>query len=470
MGLRRYKASQDTTITNAFEANLQTRGTGSNMGASDILEIFSIANQANSASNERSRILIEWDLTDAVADRAAGTIPASGSTNWIIKLTNAEHPLTVPSGFTMLVQPVSQSWEEGFGLDMEEYSDLTRDAIGANWINAGSGTQWTAEGGDYLSSYIFSQSFDDGIEDLEVDVTDLVEAWIAGAVPNNGVGIFLSGSAESGSAQSFYTKRFFARTSEFFFRQPILEARFDSTRKDNRGNFVASSSLLSLAENTNTIYLYNNFRGQPRNIPAVGTGPVLVDFYSDPVTGTLIGGVTGGYVETGVYSASVVLDTTASVVYDRWFSGSEVFHTGVIEVDTQVADNSVLQSQGFLTTITNLKHVYSPEENVRFRLFTRQRNWSPTIYRKAREQVQGQIVDDVYFKISRVTDEVDEVEYGTGSLNHTRLSYDVSGSYFDFDMAMLEPGYAYGIKFMFNIDGKFEEQPNTFKFRVESEL
>ena len=42
MGIKRYYADQDNTITNAFEANLLTRGTGSNMGQADILEVFSI--------------------------------------------------------------------------------------------------------------------------------------------------------------------------------------------------------------------------------------------------------------------------------------------------------------------------------------------------------------------------------------------------------------------------------------------
>ena len=42
MALKRYTAISDTTITNAFERNLETRGTGSNMGLADSLEIFSI--------------------------------------------------------------------------------------------------------------------------------------------------------------------------------------------------------------------------------------------------------------------------------------------------------------------------------------------------------------------------------------------------------------------------------------------
>ena len=42
MAIRRYTAIADTTITNAYKANLTTRGTDANMGQSDILEVFSI--------------------------------------------------------------------------------------------------------------------------------------------------------------------------------------------------------------------------------------------------------------------------------------------------------------------------------------------------------------------------------------------------------------------------------------------
>ena len=56
MSIRRYNADADTTITNAYKANLKTRATGSNMGESDILEVFNIYAQASATSTEQSRI------------------------------------------------------------------------------------------------------------------------------------------------------------------------------------------------------------------------------------------------------------------------------------------------------------------------------------------------------------------------------------------------------------------------------
>ena len=53
------------------------------------------------------------------------------------------------------------------------------------------------------------------------------------------------------------------------------------------------------------------------------------------------------------------------------------------------------------------------------------------------------------------------------STNHTYLSYDVSGSYFDLDMSLLEPGYMYGIKFIYHLSNNWREQEEVHKFRVE---
>ena len=121
MGIKRYIANADNTITNAFEADLTTRGTGSNMGASDILEVFSIYGQTSGAvgySTEESKVLINFPISTIISDRASKYIPASGSVNFVVKLYNAIHSSTTPTEFTMTVAPISASWTEGFGLDM----------------------------------------------------------------------------------------------------------------------------------------------------------------------------------------------------------------------------------------------------------------------------------------------------------------------------------------------------------------
>ena len=132
MAVRRFKATKDNTITNAFKENLTTRGTGSNMGEADVLEVFSIYGQATTSSGELSRVIIEFDIDTLSASRDDGNIPESGSVNFYLRMFNAEHSSTTPTNFTLTVAAISQSWTEGIGLDMDDYSD----AGVSNWISA----------------------------------------------------------------------------------------------------------------------------------------------------------------------------------------------------------------------------------------------------------------------------------------------------------------------------------------------
>ena len=129
MSILRYTASLDNTITNAFEENLTTRGTGSNMGASDILEVFSIYGQGSNTSVELARLLIQFPLEKAITDRASNILADSGSVVWKLKLCNAPHYSTTPTSYDLKISAVSASWQEGTGLDMEEYSDITKDNV-----------------------------------------------------------------------------------------------------------------------------------------------------------------------------------------------------------------------------------------------------------------------------------------------------------------------------------------------------
>lgn len=474
MAVKRYFANKDNTITDAFEANLVTRGTGSNMGASDILEVFSIYGQANSSSIEKTRFLIEFPMAGIQSDRTAGTLPASGNVEFYLNLYNAKHPFTLPSDYTLNVLAVSASWQEGVGLDMENYTDLTYDQLGSNWIKRSGSTSWDTQGGDYHAAPVFSASFPVGNENLEIEVTSLVEEWLTGSAgggkDNYGFAIKLPDSLET-SELSYYTKRFFGRGSGDWFRKPVLEARWNSSLKDDRGNFYTSSSLAPAANNLNTIYLYNFIRGRLTDIPSVGTGEIYVDLYSTlgstALTQCSNTPVTGGWVSTGIYSASVCVETTASTLYDVWYSGSTQYHTGSITTDSQAASNYSTTNR-YVFSITNAQDLYYPQQSARFRFFAREKGWCPNIYTVAQSTVPNLTFESASYQITRVVDDYIVVDYGTGSMNSTMLSYDVSGNYFDLDMSMLEPGYMYAIHLSIYDDAikSYVEQPVEFKFKV----
>ena len=520
MSIFRYTASADTTITNAFKADLTLRGTGSNMGYADSVEIFSIAGQLSSStagsSQELSRTLIKFPVANITANRTAGIIPASGNVSFFLRMHNAQTPWTLPQDFTLNVLPVTTQWQEGSGLDMDNYNDLGK----ANWMSASTSTGWTSVGGDYNTAppgNMYTVTFPLGWEDIELDISGLVEQWIAGSgaggIDNFGVGIHLtssqeayfsgSGDADSGSlinnltgaAQSYYTKKFFARSTEFFFKRPTIEARWDSTVQDQRGQFYFSSSTAPATDNLNTIYLYNYVRGRLVNLPGIATtgnaSNLTCSFYSSSATGAptgsairlpLGGGVTTAlstnatcsYVSTGIYSCSVSL--TAGVtpfegISDVWRRSDNVeFLTGSLYPSYMPVYGSA-PTFNYTTNVRNLRSSYSIKETARFRTFVRNKYWNPTIYVKATANNPTEIINSASYSIYRVVDDMTVVAFGTGSNdnNCTYLSYDVSGNYFDLDISLLERGYMYGVKLAYYNDsiGSWIEQPETFKFRVE---
>lgn len=492
--IKRYFATKDNTITNAFEENLKTRATGSNMGAADTLEVFSIYGQASSGSSEASRILLQFNTSQILSDRQANNIPASGSVSFYLNLADAVHSQTTPRDFVVDIYAVSSSWDEGYGIDMDNYQDLTRDNKGSNWMRKSGSHSWTSVGGDYHATPLYQQTFTSGFENLKLDVTNIVEDWLNSRKTNYGFGIQMNSSYESyfssssginsgsvihntaGSTRSFYRKKFFARESEFFFKRPFLEARYDSTIRDNRGNFYLSSSLATGQDNLNTLYMYNYVRGRLRNIPSVGTGLLHVSIHTSSTGGSntrvkLHTGefrVTGGYVSTGIYSASVAVTGTHSALYDVWSSGSYVYHTGSISTNTLSA-KTLTKTNPYVLSMPDLKEEYHRGQKPKLRLYAREKNWSPNIYTLAsRSSVNSLLFNSASYQVRRSIDDYVVIDYGTGSLKQTGLSYDISGNYFYLDTNTFEAGYKYDIYYsIFDEDSNtYIEQPYKFRFRV----
>ena len=191
-----------------------------------------------------------------------------------------------------------------------------------------------------------------------------------------------------------------------------MEARWDSADKDDRANFFYSSSLADADENKNTLFLYNYVRGQLKNLPHIsasageagGTGSVYVHLYSGsannakPDTNSLIQisvsdqmssstAATGGWISTGVYTASVCLtaaSTPLEKLFDVWSTGrvnDTQWHTGSIYPELLEA-SSYNPTPTHVTKVTNMKAAYFTHETARFRLFVREKGWNPSIYSK----------------------------------------------------------------------------------------
>ena len=369
-------------------------------------------------------------------------------------------------------------------------------------------TPWNSVsgGGDFLSGttadYRYEQLFENGLENLQIDITPLVERWIRGSsgggISNYGMGIKLTSSQEAlnysenvkassdkptqnipdGATISYYTKRFFARGSQYFFKRPTIQAKWDSAIRDHRGQFHISSSLAS-TENINDIYFYNYVRGRLKTIPS--SDSLTVSIYSssagEPTSTRLrikdssnnyADSVTATQVETGVYKARLQVVEDLSVLHDVWSLGSAQIHTGTINT---VPLGTALHAREptYYINITNLQNNYAQDQTARFNVYVREKNWNPTIYTKAVASAPTITIPSASYRVVRVFDNLEVVAHDTGSgLLATGLSYDVSGNYFDFDMKLLQPDYEYGFKVAFYDEelSSWQEQNELFKFRV----
>ena len=263
---------------------------------------------------------------------------------------------------------------------------------------------------------------------------------------------------------------------------------------DDRGNFHYSSSLVSAADNLNTLYLYNFVNGKLTNIPSsnLTSEKLYVKIYAssgslptgDPLTliatdnsnidagsaMVVTGGVPPG--ETGIYTASFAMAEQAgaredATLHDLWYAEGNEFHTGTIYPKVRKASNVSYYNETY-ASIKNLKDMYYNTETARIRVYTRKKGWNPTVYTKAVSEPELQIMPSASFSIYRIVDNLEIFPHDTGSDLSTLMSYDVSGSYFDLDMSMLEPNYSYGIKLAFWDDNtqSYIENRNIYKFRV----
>ena len=454
--IRRYNATKDNTITNAFRESFATSGSDANMGASDILEVFSIYGQVldenDAYSLEEARILIEFDITEITADITAGTL--DDGAQFYLRLFNAEHGRTLPMNFELEVIPVEQAWEEGTGLDMESYMDLTY-GKGSSWNESGAGADWTANlGGGVLSETPVTAEFDEGYEDLLVNITAFVNAWLDGSVTNYGLIVKLPATATA-ETRSYYTKMFYARGTSNFFKKPVIEARWDSQTTDHR-----KSSLSGVANN---IYLYNEVRGQLTNLTP---GPITVSLYETLGGAAIVTGVTPTEVSTGVYKAIVTPTTSASTLYDVWSNNTVEVVTGSITVLSQDPSGIPSVSDLVVSTLNN-QDVHSAGQTSRFYFYIREKDWSPNIHTVAASRPDSKVYDNLKFKISKVV--TDEVIFDYNMTDgSTALSYDSNGNFFDLDISLLEPNYVYEIKLaLFNVMTKsYQELPFKHRFRV----
>jgi len=444
--------TKDTWITNIGQTVTPYPTTGSNFGASEILNVFKTGVSGTISlpgTSGSGRILMQFDHTQ---------LPSGSGQSYFLKLFDARHAETLPTSYDLTVHQVIRNWDEGGGLDEDTFQDLGF----ANWVQPQSGQYWSTPGGDFIAFADDTFHLDDGHENITFNLTTQVQYWLTGGV-NQGVMVKVAAAYES-NTQDYYVKKFHGRETNFLDRRPYIEARWDDSIRDDRANFVFDYS--------GTLFLYNEVRGQLINIPGITSGPNCLTVAVQDLSGTVLVASASWTGLPGIYSCSFLLPTgsySGSLFSDIWYLGSKAYMTGNFSPTDQFSQPSI-SSGRYEVEMPNLKNEYTTDEMPELRVLVRPFDYNPPVFNTGSVTPVGTIINRGYYRIDNDRTKEQVVPFGTGSytggIDWTRLSYDGNGNYFDFQMGALAPGQVYRVVFLFDQDGRKQVVDKGFKFRI----
>lgn len=430
--LLRLYASKDTTLTNFSPAGVPL--SSSNLGGSSILEMFKLSGSRGSA-----HALVQFDIAVASDMLGQGLIPWSSARCELV-LFDARHDDTLPSSFDVEVVPVSQSWDEGTGMDHDDLSDLGF----ANWERRKGSSYWATFGGSETGTPV-TFHLDTGHEDVVVDVKDAFESWYSGSVENNGLLVRVSSSLALDD-NDYYVKKFHGRTTPYLDKRPYIQISWDDSVRDDRARFYYDT--------TSSLYLRYDVDGVPSDIPSAAGGIAVRVF---DASGTLLV-VTGSHVSTGLYSASFAIPSASysgTTLNDVWFPISSpvswLASGTFVPADRRPSTNDVWTG-GTRVVLPDLPPTNDVSDVVRSRVFLLPRSYAPARVQSASLPPSGRIVPRSYYSVTNKTTNAVVVPFDTGS-HTTRMSYDGEGHYFTMRMDTFAPGEAYVVRFLLEENG-----------------
>jgi hypothetical protein len=463
MAICRFYPSADTYITNRIlDNNPSNRATSASLGAGVTLQCFKITSSFPTSPSELARSLVNIDfrqLSGMVFNDQ--TIP-TGSVRYVLRAFNYPIGEPTPSSFDLSVCAVSSPWDEGVGQDDRTWMDGGY----ANWYAGTSTSNWISAGGDYLLSGSGTQHFDAGDEDLEVDVTSIVQSWLTGSIMPYGLMVKLADTCEN-NQNDYYRKVFYSHETHTVEKVPYLEARWNDRITDNRANFAYN--------NPNALYLYNCVRGYLKDIVEpvtvrlqdnlVGESASFQQIYSASRAGP-----------TGIYASAIGISASnpnsfSSSWVDIWEDG-----TGMCLMTGTLFPKILTGTQGdpyedFIVNVVDLKPVYRTDETARITVNVRRNyhNDHLVVHTASIDSPPREYMEDMYWSV--VNNESGEtlVPFGIGPLYpYTKLSYNESGNYFQIAMSSFVPGFTY--RFIFLIKwNRYEKDviDNKFIFKVQ---
>ena len=479
------KSDKDTYITDRVINGERTYN--SNVGIAGTIDLFKLYGASFSGSSpnmELSRALLHFDLAEIKKMLADQKIdPGHPSFFAKLHLTDVYGGQPTPNKFTLVVSPLSRSFEEGGGKDVTSYTDLdisnflTSSYGDEKWLGAGCSTSGSiGTVCDFFTGSIEStQYFKTGEEDLEVDITSAISGVLAGAIPDNGFRISFS-ELEENDLRTYFVKRFASRQAYDESKHPKLSIGFDDSIQDTTQGMSLDSNV--------TTFLFNYDRGQPSNLKVpsgyvTGSNCIALRLKLPVSGGTSDFVFTGSqhyngiFPVVGVYSASIYLPsdnahianaiamTGSANVTPVWTSldGTRVFLTGSrLSATPPVRGENHLSSKNFTVTAYGVKGTHSFTEKVFVRVSIFDQN-SPLIKAvklpvDSPATLQG-VVTDAFYSVRDVSTQKAIIPFDAEK-GSTRLSCDANTMYFNLDMSNFVPERSYVIDVMLKFGGEYQ--------------
>ena len=233
--------------TSSYDASVYLQQPEQNSGRDEILEIGKLY---YGSSKDIARTFIKFDITNLET--------GSGWKAYLnFKSANSEE---IPLEYTIQANAVYDNWSMGTGT---KFDNITSD--GVSWYYKDGINKWTdvigslqntdyplqtqgallgttgsinnGGGGFWYSGSTASQSFSNEPDDIRMDVTNIVNLWLSGSIPNNGFIVHHTLDAEN-NALDYGLLKFFSKESNTIY-EPKLEIVWD----DSVGNFNTGSLL-----------------------------------------------------------------------------------------------------------------------------------------------------------------------------------------------------------------------------------
>lgn len=276
------------------------------------------------------RALLQFDLTAISQSIVAGNI-VNPSFHLKVKICN-EYQL--PINYTIYAAPISESWVMGDG-----YASDGGSSNGASWVyrDYEDGTAWAVTGSSFIPTYC-TQSFRYKSADLDMDVTPIVNQWLAG-LPNNGF-VVMSSDEFHPTGSGFMLKYFSEDTNTIY--SPLLDVGWNNDWEYTTGSYMTASVVISYSSGSSTTVTDGSSLTGAGGVNGHFSGSAFLNIFPHYLTasnalftGSFVQKFTGSFVGSFYGVANATGSFTGSGLFSASFTGS------VDGIDTEVTNSAV---------------------------------------------------------------------------------------------------------------------------------